>query len=227
MPSFFLALQQTYDFVIVALFSDATIINCQSIAKQEASRALIPTIEKLLATISINPTQLAFIAADQGPGPITTLRVLLATANGLAFSTNVPLVGIDILELFSHDYQNPTYPHTIYLLNGFNRDVFYAQEIDGIIVKRGYAKIDQLLMQVKSDYSNQPIRFMGNGAALYQHEIQELLGTSAYLPSPLPLMPSIEQFGSYSLSCWQKQIGLSEQLLPLYTKNYPIASAIF
>jgi len=61
------------------------------------SEKLIPYIDFLLDEIGIDFSDIDLIAVSIGPGSFTGLRVSLATAKGLAFSSGIPLIGIDSL----------------------------------------------------------------------------------------------------------------------------------
>jgi tRNA threonylcarbamoyladenosine biosynthesis protein TsaB len=65
---------------------------------------LLPAIERLLADASESPSDLTAVFVSVGPGMYTGLRVGVATAQGLARASDVPLVGVGRLEL-------DAYPH--------------------------------------------------------------------------------------------------------------------
>ncbi len=65
---------------------------------------LLPAIERLLADVSESPSDLTAVFVSVGPGMYTGLRVGVATAQGLARASNIPLVGVGRLEL-------DAYPH--------------------------------------------------------------------------------------------------------------------
>ncbi|MCH8051517.1 MAG: tRNA (adenosine(37)-N6)-threonylcarbamoyltransferase complex dimerization subunit type 1 TsaB [Chloroflexi bacterium] len=65
---------------------------------------LLPAIERLLADVSESASDLTAVFVSVGPGMYTGLRVGVATAQGLARASGLPLVGIGRLEL-------DAYPH--------------------------------------------------------------------------------------------------------------------
>jgi tRNA threonylcarbamoyladenosine biosynthesis protein TsaB len=65
---------------------------------------LLPAIERLLADTSASKGDLTAVFVSVGPGMYTGLRVGVATAQGLARASGLPLVGIGRLEL-------DAYPH--------------------------------------------------------------------------------------------------------------------
>ena len=98
----FAALQNTYQEIQVALWCDSLFVGSLSVPKNHASAELIPTLAFLLNQHNLRLEQLSFIAVNKGPGPFTTLRVVIASANGLSFASDIPLVGVDGLKAFLH-----------------------------------------------------------------------------------------------------------------------------
>lgn len=62
------------------------------------SGMLTEMINQLLQNVSCTVSDLQAIAVSKGPGSYTGLRIGLATAKGLCFGLNVPLIGINTLE---------------------------------------------------------------------------------------------------------------------------------
>ena len=65
---------------------------------------LLPAIKRLLADVSESASDLTAVFVSVGPGMYTGLRVGVATAQGLARASGLPLVGVGRLEL-------DAYPH--------------------------------------------------------------------------------------------------------------------
>ena len=67
--------------------------------KQPSNHAavLLPLIERVLARNCTSFEQLAGISVSIGPGSFTGLRIGLATAEGLAYKSGMPLVGVSTL----------------------------------------------------------------------------------------------------------------------------------
>lgn len=63
----------------------------------QASSALIPTIETLMAEAGLRFEELDAIAFGRGPGSFTGLRTACAVAQGLGFGAGVPLLPVDTL----------------------------------------------------------------------------------------------------------------------------------
>lgn len=68
---------------------------------------LLPTIERLLAQVVSEKSDLEAIFACTGPGMYTGLRVGVSTAQGLAQGLGIPVIGVGRLEL-------DAYPHSAF-----------------------------------------------------------------------------------------------------------------
>lgn len=65
------------------------------------AEALSPMIQAALSDAGIRVRELSGIAAAQGPGSYTGLRIGLAAAKGLALPWNIPCYGVDSLQLIA------------------------------------------------------------------------------------------------------------------------------
>lgn len=216
----FLVIQGTYQDVHIGLFNTHILLNTIVIKNSEASKQLIPTINELLSTHNLSLDTLSFIAANQGPGPFTTLRTILTTVNGINFASKTPLIGIDTLKAFADEWHDDAFPNTVVLLDAFNNDVYY--HIQSSIIDTchtGYEKIDSFLARLAQQNTQQTIRFIGNAVHLYQNKIEAALAEYAYVPTPIPSLCSLLFMGKESLKAWHRQ-KVSIQLLPLYLKKH-------
>lgn len=93
---------------------------------QGAGRLLAPAIERLLAQARIELPALACIAVGLGPGGYTGARLAVATALGLGFAANVPVLGIESTAALA---ANPKVPigDVGVVLDAKNGDVYAAR----------------------------------------------------------------------------------------------------
>lgn len=218
---YFLTLQNTYDQVELGLFSyEPRMIARCSIQKAHASKDLIPVLAQFLHEEQKSFAAISYLVVNQGPGPFTTLRVVITTANGLSFATGIPLIGVDALETARTEWHDTTYPITVIMFNAFAFDVYITIEKKGRLLFKGYKNIDQLLEELTKEHG--VIRFMGNGATLYHDKITAALGNRAFIPQPNPDYCSLEQIGRMGYAQWQAGEKGVQQLLPLYLKQHPV-----
>jgi len=225
----YLSVQNSYTHLEIALMRDAELVDRTACAKQDASRDFIIHLSELLARNKLVVANLQFVAVNQGPGPFTTLRTVLASVNGLSFATNIPLIGVDGLDAGLDELASSDHPINIYLLNAFNRDVYFGIQ-ENHKRQKGYKKIDALLAELHDKHPATPLYFFGNGAELYVRDIRYELSGRAVFADPMPQTCSIEQIGKMGLSLWAKygqEINGGErektlptqQLMPLYLKQ--------
>ena len=63
---------------------------------------LHPAVERLIKDAGLTINQLDAVAISEGPGSYTGLRLGMATAKGLCYALQIPLLGIPTLELMAH-----------------------------------------------------------------------------------------------------------------------------
>ncbi|MEG3758685.1 tRNA (adenosine(37)-N6)-threonylcarbamoyltransferase complex dimerization subunit type 1 TsaB [Pseudoalteromonas carrageenovora] len=68
---------------------------------QQHSQKILPLIDELLSKANCKLKDLDVIGFGQGPGSFTGVRISVAIAQGLAYSTNLPLVGVSTLAIMA------------------------------------------------------------------------------------------------------------------------------
>jgi tRNA threonylcarbamoyladenosine biosynthesis protein TsaB len=87
---------------LVSLVKDGAVINSLVNGQQKDHAAFIQTaIQQLVQQSAISLKQLDAIAVTAGPGSYTGLRVGMASAKGLCYALNKPLIAINTLELLT------------------------------------------------------------------------------------------------------------------------------
>jgi len=218
MSETFLAFQSSYTTVEIALFKGNVCCQIITLTKFDASKHLTIALDTLLTTHHLSLADITFIAVNRGPGPFTTLRTVIASVNGLSFATNLPLIGVDGLEVFAQEFRDQHYPVTVYLLNAFAKQVYYCIQQEGQADIVGCCTLTDLLTTLKADFAQQPIRFLGSGVALYADLIKETFNQQAVIPAPMPEQCSIKQVACVALAEWRKGRTGSFQLSPVYLK---------
>jgi len=217
----FLTIQSTYDALQLALLTNDQLLDQISITKFEATAQFVIKLQELLSNNHLKLTDLPFISVNIGPGPFTTLRVVISSVNGLSFAKQIPLIGIDALGACIQEWADPQYPYTIVLLNAFSNDVYYAITQPNQKTKKGYKNIIECIENLKQSFPDTTLRFLGNGALLHHKLIKKLLADRALISDTAEYC-SIKQIGVMGYALWkQKNIG-AQSLLPLYLKNHPM-----
>lgn len=219
----FLAIQHTYDGIEFALFRGQNMLEQQALSKFHASAQLLPTLSAMLERHGVTLSDLAFIAAHQGPGPFTTLRVVIATINGIAFARNTPLVGVNGLDAFLREYADPLGKRTICMLNAFNHDVYYAYFDENHTLVTGAANGEEFLKSLATVSADEKLHFIGNAVATHRATIETLFADRALIPASIPDTCSVGQIGLMGYAQWQQQDNVTHQLIPHYLKTQQFA----
>lgn len=161
---YFITIQYPYQYLTITLSDNTQVLSTQTISKFQAISQLIPAFNTLLLEHNLTLADIACIGINTGPGPFNTLRSIIATANGIAFATGIPLVGCNGLDLmlFEHDNAN-----TVAILDAFGSDVYFAIKLSG---KMGYNSIENVIAELNNS-GQEKIIFIGNGAIKYKELI--------------------------------------------------------
>lgn len=221
----FLLLQANYQTYEVGLFSKNQCIDSCVEDKKYSSRDLIPAIDAMLDRNQITFKEIAAFGVNQGPGPFTSLRVIITTANGLAFATGIPLIGINSLEALLNENKDAQWPYTIALFNAFNNDLYFGiYSPSGLEI--GCENGHVLIEIMKNRFADKMIRFLGNGALLLRNELIAAFGHKAYIQEPLSEACSLQQLGLMTAAAFAKKDSFHEQLIPIYLKNIRYSAQI-
>lgn len=228
--SIYLAIQSTYQTVDIALFDGSSILDSRFYSDIRASTYLVSYIDSFLTEHKKTLNDLSFIAIDKGPGAFTTLRVAIATINGIAFAKSIPLVGVDGLEAlhfellsnFSLDKKDAPVI-CISILNAYNNDVYFIYSlVDGdIITKLGYGckKIDLFINELSLSSCAKNLFFNGNGFGLHQELIEKSLGSQFSIKSKQGSVASSKAIASLGYNLFNNKENISSKIVPNYIKT--------
>lgn len=219
-----LAIQSTYDHVEIGLFTDGH----KEIIREDkriASKTIITHIDSILQRNNSSLTDLSYIAVNKGPAPFTSLRVVIATINGISFASHIPLIGIDGLSTYIHEHHNNAWPYTVALFNAFNNDVYFGMELPEKKIDIGCENIEVFLAKLHQHIPNQTIRFIGHGSVVFHNIISNIFGINAYIPESTPQYLSLTYLNTYAQE--QQLLGhSSHQVSPLYLKQVHYKTSI-
>ncbi len=145
------------------------------------NQRLINTLKALLDFANITLDTIDLFAVVKGPGSFTGVRIGVATAKGLAYALNKPLIGINGLDAIAHNF-----PYTSYLIcpiiDARKRQIFTAfyEAKDGQIKRiSDYQSItpESLLKGLR-----RKTIFAGTGVDVYQEIIKEKMKDRCLFP---------------------------------------------
>lgn len=101
--SILLSLETSTSVCSAALHEDGKLLATTELhTPQSASSQLAVMIDGLFKMSSVSPENIEGIIVSAGPGSYTGLRIGVATAKGLCFALNVPLLSVNTLELITY-----------------------------------------------------------------------------------------------------------------------------
>ena len=172
MKNYILNIDTSNDFFSVALSIDNQCIDeIKSTENQRQAEQLTPCIKHILDRQNLVFAQLKAIAISRGPGSYTGLRIGTSVAKGICFAQNIPLIGIDTLQILTQgllDRQTETLTpqHQLCpLIDARRMEVFAAvYDHEGKEKKKVYSQIFD--SQFVENAQNEPLTniYFGSGA---------------------------------------------------------------
>lgn len=138
------------------------------------SEMIMKMIDTLLDISKVDRKKIEKIAVGIGPGSFTGIRIGVAVAKGLAYSLDIPIVGVNELEILASNYSGDG--KIISMIDARKERVFYG------IYKRENGKLkdldikgaDSLEEVLKGE--DEKVVCIGDGAIVNREKIVEILG---------------------------------------------------
>lgn len=150
--------------------------------KKNHSVRVMPSIEKLMKDCELTPKDITKIVVARGPGSYTGVRIGVTIAKTLAWTLNIPLVGISSLEILAASVGRYFSGTVSPLFDGRRGQIYtglYQYEDGQLLTKEK----DQILQS--RDWARQlreaaqPVLFVGNELPIHRAIIEEELGEHA------------------------------------------------
>ena len=201
---------------VAVIDGERVLSSYELLAEYPHSVELPGAVTRVLQAARLRLRELDGLVVDIGPGSFTGLRIGVAFAKSLAFTTQKPLVGIPSLDVLAAQvpfHSQPVCP----LLDAKRRNVYaavYEPSHGGMPAKRGeylLAPVEDILAQV-----NGPAIFLGDGCALYRDRITARCPQAQFAPpeSWWPQAATLGRLGWLKFS--QGQRDDPARLTPLY-----------
>lgn len=222
MQEHFLVCTNDYKVTSVGLFCNFTLIDSFVCDNKQASKQLFLFIDALLQRNHLTLESCAFLAANQGPGPFTTLRAVIASINGLAFATKKPLVGVNNIEVFVHEHAQADYDYVVALNNAYCNDVYYALlDTKKNECTSGCVAFESII-EMLNNLPASAIKIIGGIAHEKRIELGDRITQQVSIPDQCPEYASLEALGKKAYQQWSDQKNIVAQLVPLYLKQYTV-----
>ena len=169
----------------VAVLEDDKLICEYTInTKKTHSQKLMPMIENMLKLSDLDIKEIDAIAICVGPGSFTGLRIGMATAKAMAHVNNIPLIGVNSLEILGAN-MDLCNRNICSILDAQRNQVYmnkYILKYDKIteLEEISIKPIDELLEEISS--SNEDWVLVGEAVYKYKEKIEEI--SNITIPSP-------------------------------------------
>lgn len=179
-----LAIDTSNDVLGIALVNNTKVIGeyITNLKKNHSIRVM-PAIERLLHDCEWNPSDLEKIVVAKGPGSYTGVRIGVTIAKTLAWSLNIPIVGVSSLAVMAS---------AAHFFNGFISPFIDARR--GQIYTGLYHYKEGQLQVVVEDVNilakdwleklkqkDEKILFIGNDTRLHEETIHTIMGDQAFI----------------------------------------------
>ena len=188
----------------VALFEDLQLVSIREVHTEQFSHSenLHVFIEQVLKESNLQPQAIKAIAISAGPGSYTGLRIGVATAKGLCYGWDIPLIALPTLRILAEQvtYEFTDIEYIIPMIDARRMEVFtavYSHDFSPILGERA-----EILTESTFDtYLNKgKTIFLGDGITKFQAICKH---KNAYFWENK--FPSAKQMGRLALEKYQAQ----------------------
>lgn len=143
------------------------------------SQTLLPMIDEICKMTDTDVSEFDAIAVSGGPGSFTGLRIGSATAKGLAYALNVPVVNVPTLEAMAYNFYG-TDKVICPIMDARRNQVYtgiYSFENNGLSIYLDSGAMDIMDLITKLQENDKPVIFTGDGIPVFRDIIDKELKT--------------------------------------------------
>ena len=192
----------------VALHNKGILISQELVSEEGShSKALTLLIEKVMMTAGRTLSEIAAVAVSNGPGSYTGLRIGLATAKGICFALDKPLICLPTLQILAAAVQAPSETLLLPLLDARRMEVYaavYTAELQEVSPQEAHILSQESFQEFK------PVLAFGNGSAKWKETCAH--ADISFLEEPL--CPEAQHMGKLAYEAF-----LNEKFENLVTKE--------
>jgi len=216
-----LAIDTSTEACSVALIIDKEIKEDFKIAPRQHATLILGMVVQILKESKLKMTDLDAIAFGCGPGSFTGLRITSGVVQGLAFSSNLPVVPISTLQAMAQGaYREYKAENILCGLDARMNEIYWASfhfDENGLMQTNSKERCSKA-EDMELDTSKEWIA-VGDAWKVYEKQLSEILGKSlsAVYPSVHPRAGDVALLASYE---FEKSGGISAELaLPIYHRE--------
>lgn len=189
--------------------------------KTTHSQKLMPMVENMLSMSDINIKDIDAIAICIGPGSFTGLRIGMATAKAIAHANNLPIIGVNSLEILGGN-MNLCDKNICSILDAQRNQVYtgrYKFENGNIVEIQpvDVVEIENLLEEISKD--NEEWILVGEAVYKYEDRIKEI--KNIRVPSPSHNVTKASSLCSIAKEKYNKNIDVHNcyDINPMYIRK--------
>lgn len=166
-----IAFDTSTEYCSLALWVNSELQHKETLAGQRHSELLLPMLHEILAENSLALKQLDGFAFGAGPGSFTGLRIACGIAQGLAFATERPVIGISTLKALA---QRVKKNKVVVALDARMGEIYHAAyEKKNADDWKTVSKATVCIPNLAPSLSGKGWASCGSGFDLYQQELTE------------------------------------------------------
>jgi len=212
-----LAFDTSTDFCSAALWCDGRVVERAVPAGQSHSTLLMTMVDEVLAEAGLPLKSVDGIAYGEGPGSFTGLRIACAVAQGLAFSSDIPVAGVGTLRAMAAACGEP---RVLCCLDARMKEVYhaaYVRDADGSWLEASAPRVcapAAVPLPEGAGWTG-----CGSGFAAYGDELRRLIG--AVLAGVQPdIFPRARDIAALAAPVFAQGRGMpAESAAPVYIRD--------
>lgn len=182
---YILAIETTGPHCSAAVINEkGKVLSIRSEERLNHLKLLTPMIQQLLKENNIEMKEIDAVAASQGPGSFTGIRIGVSTARALGQVLNIPCIAVETLYAFSQSPKEDDETVVCPILDARRNQVYAcAALLEEEVVKAGPYMLDEFLVMV-DEYAKtagkSKMHFIGDGVKAYGQQVKEWADEKGY-----------------------------------------------
>lgn len=186
----------------------------QNSAGYSHEKLLHPFIQEVLKQASVIVNELDAVAVGTGPGSFTGLRIGVATAKGLSYSLDIPLIAIPTMETLARQAKG-NYDYIVSVVDARRMEVYSSvYNTDFEVITETEAKVIDL--DSYKTIADSKLIFIGSGASKIQEHLK--FSNAEYFSNALP--SALEMSHSALVKYKKKEWEDTAYFEPFYLKDF-------
>ena len=219
----YLAIDASTEACSVALTVNGKVYSRYDLCPQSHSLQLLPMVDALLKEANVKLAELDGLIFGQGPGSFTGVRIGVGVAQGLAFSANLPVVGVSSLQAMAQaaytEHEQTKVIAAIDARMGEAYNAYFILDEHNIMQEQGSAAVtppEQLAAHF-SQLISQPVYGVGSAWDAYSEHLSILKSNQG---NPDILFPNALSMLTIGEAKFKQGLGVSaEEAQPVYVRD--------